>query len=230
MRTLAIVPVKSFGEAKQRLAESLARGARRSLAQAMFSDVLAAIDRARGVDAVAVVTADAAAVQLAHGRATVLHDAARAGQSAAAAIGIRHALDSGFPRALLVPGDTPLVDSREIDLLLERSARDRIGVAIVSDRHGTGTNALVLTPPDAIEPAFGPDSLHRHLGLARAAGVTCRVEPAPSLEHDVDTPEDLTALREAVAAVRGRAQRTRGILHQIEHARRAAARPAGVGA
>ncbi|MDQ3936109.1 MAG: 2-phospho-L-lactate guanylyltransferase, partial [Actinomycetota bacterium] len=216
MRTLAIVPVKTFGDAKQRLSESLARGSRRSLAQAMFSDVLAALGRTRGVDAVAVVTADPAATQLAHGRAIVFHDGAQAGQSAAAEIGIHQAIAMGFPRVLLVPGDTPLIDPREVDDLLDRCERDGIAVGIVSDRHGMGTNALVLSPPDAIEPAFGEGSLARHMGLARAAGMECRIEPAPSLEHDVDTPDDLDALREAVAGVRGRAQRTWGTLHQIE--------------
>jgi 2-phospho-L-lactate guanylyltransferase len=219
VRTLAIVPVKSFDEAKQRLGAQLARGSRSSLAQAMFSDVLAGLGRVRSIDAIAVVTADSAAQQLAHGRALVLHDSAQAGQSDAVQIGIRHAVATGYPRALLVPGDTPLIDPAEVEALLESSERERLGVAIVSDRHGTGTNALVLSPPDAIAPAFGPESLWRHVGLAKAAGVEHRVVPAPSLEHDVDTPEDLAALREAIAGVRGRGQRTWGALHQIDHSR-----------
>lgn len=219
MRTLAIVPVKGFGEAKQRLSASLAPGARSSLAQAMFSDVLAALDRVRAVEAVAVVTADPAAQQLAHGRALVLHDAAQAGQSAAAEIGVRHALAGGFERVLLVPGDTPLIDALEIDTLLARAEHDGIAIGIVADRHGTGTNALVLAPPDALGPAFGPGSRERHVGLAAASGMTHRVEHAPSLAHDVDTPEDLDALRAALAGVRGRGQRTSGALRQIDNSR-----------
>ncbi|HEX8053238.1 MAG TPA: 2-phospho-L-lactate guanylyltransferase [Thermoleophilaceae bacterium] len=219
MRTLAIVPVKSFDEAKQRLAASLARGSRSSLAQAMFSDVLAALDRARSVEAVAVVTADQAAQQLAHGRALVLHDSAQAGQSDAVEIGIRHAVAAGYPRVLLVPGDTPLMDPAEVDALLDASEREGLGAAIVADRHGTGTNALVLTPPGAIAPAFGPGSLERHVRLAEEAGVAHRVAAVPSLEHDVDTPEDLAALRSVLSGVRGRGQRTWGALHQIDHSR-----------
>jgi 2-phospho-L-lactate guanylyltransferase len=219
VRTLAIVPVKGFGEAKQRLSASLARGARRSLAQAMFSDVLAALGRVRAVESVAVVTADPAAEQLAHGRALVLHDSAQAGQSAAAEIGIRHALAAGFERALLVPGDTPLVDPVEIDGLLARTVDDGVAIGIVADRHGTGTNALVLAPADALAPAFGPGSLERHVGLAVETGLIHRVEHAPSLAHDVDTPEDLEGLRAAFAGVRGRGQRTWGALQQIDNAR-----------
>jgi 2-phospho-L-lactate guanylyltransferase len=216
------VPVKGFGEAKQRLSASLAPGARSCLAQAMFSDVLAALRRCARVDEIAVVTADPAAEQLAHGRAHVLLDTGRAGQSVAAAIGIRHALAGGFERVLLVPGDTPLVDPAEVDALLERCEADEIAVGIVADRHGTGTNALVLAPPGAIEPAFGPDSRGRHVDLAIDAGHAYRVERAASLEHDVDTPEDLDALRDVLAGVRARAQRTSGAVHQID---RTCARP-----
>ena len=82
---------------------------RRSLAEAMLADVLAALTRAGGLDAIAVVTADPAAREA--GRAAgarILDDTAGTGQSAAALIGIEHALAEGFTRALLVPGDTPL--------------------------------------------------------------------------------------------------------------------------
>jgi 2-phospho-L-lactate/phosphoenolpyruvate guanylyltransferase len=219
LRTLAIVPVKGFGEAKQRLSASLAPGARSSLAQAMFSDVLAALGRVRSIESVAVVTADPAAEQLAHGRAAVLRDSAQTGQSAAAGVGVRHAIGHGFERVLLVPGDTPLIDALEVDELLTRTLADEIAIGIVADRHGTGTNALVLSPPDAIAPAFGPASLERHVGLALESGLAHRVEHAPSLAHDIDTPEDLAALGDALAGVRGRAQRTSGSLRQISNAR-----------
>ena len=216
MRTLAIVPVKSFDIAKQRLAAALPRGSRESLAQAMFSDVLGALRHAERVDAIAVVTSDAAADSLARQDAVVLRDDALAGQSAAAEIGIRHALATGFARVLLVPGDTPMIDASEIDTLLARTAADRIAVGIVADRHGTGTNALVLCPPDALTPSFGPDSLMRHVARAKATGVSHRLEEAPRLAHDVDTPDDLAALRTALEGAHAGGQRTRGALAQLE--------------
>ena len=219
MRTLAILPVKSFGAAKQRLAEALGAGSRGSLAQAMVSDVLAALGKARLVDAVAVVTADRAARALAGGRVTVLRDDVEAGQSAAAQIGIRYAIAAGFDRVLLVPGDTPLLSASELDGLLERARADRIPITIVADRHGTGTNGLVLSPPGILVPSFGPDSLARHVRAAEATGLPHRVEHAPSLEHDVDTPDDLAVLWRGLGAERGAAQRTRGALSQLERSR-----------
>ena len=225
MRTLAVVPVKTFDIAKQRLARALARGSRESLAQAMFADVLGALRRAERVERVAVVTADATADSLSRGLATVLRDHAQAGQSAAALIGIQHALSAGFERVLLVPGDTPLIDERDVDALLDRTAASRLAVGIVADRHGTGTNALVLAPPDALEPSFGPGSLARHTEAADAAGLSYRVEDAPSLAHDVDTPEDLEALSIVLSETRTGSQRTRGALRQLERSGVAAAAP-----
>jgi 2-phospho-L-lactate/phosphoenolpyruvate guanylyltransferase len=216
MRTLAILPVKSFGAAKQRLAPALGSGSRQALAQAMFSDVLTLLRRVPGIEWVAVVTADPVAEAAAGGgRVRVLRDTEQAGQSAAALIGIRRALADGFERVLLVPGDTPLLDPGEVAGLL---SHDR-SVSIVPDRHGTGTNALVLAPPDAIEPSFGPGSRSRHEAAAEAAGVSHAVEAVPSLMLDVDTAEDLAALATTLGHRRGSAPATRGALSQLDRSR-----------
>jgi 2-phospho-L-lactate/phosphoenolpyruvate guanylyltransferase len=213
MRTLAILPVKSLGAAKRRLAPALGSGSRQALAQAMFADVLASLRRVPGLDSVAVVTADPVAGAAARAeRVMVLRDTAQAGQSAAAAIGISYALAEGFERALIVPGDTPLLDPGEVAALL----RVRRAVSIVPDRHGTGTNALVLTPPDALAPSFGPGSLERHVAAATAAGATSAVEKLPTLMLDVDTAADLSALIAALAERPGQAPSTRGALRRLE--------------
>ena len=221
MSTIAILPVKTFTAAKQRLAVTLGAGSRQALAQAMFSDVLAALRHVSALDAVAVVTSDRVAESAAVGGGVrVLRDTAMAGQSAAAGIGIQHALEAGFDRVLLVPGDTPLLDPAELDELLERAGP----VAIVPDRHLAGTNALLLSPPDAIEPSFGPGSLARHRAAAGEAGLGYTVERLPTLMLDVDTPEDLAELAAALELRRGQAPSTRGALRQLDrsHARASA--------
>jgi 2-phospho-L-lactate guanylyltransferase len=220
MRTIAILPVKSFGAAKQRLATKLGGGSRQALAQSMFSDVLSSLRHMRGIEAIAVVTADRVAESAAFGeRVQVLWDTDEVGQSQAAVIGIRYALASGFERALLVPGDTPLINAAEIDELLQRSQEQDLRVVIAPDRHGTGTNALLLSPPDAMEPSFGPGSLERHRAAAKAAGLRYAVARAPSLSLDVDTPEDLSELVGLLDGRRGQAQMTRGTLRQLDRSR-----------
>ena len=213
-RTLAILPVKRFASAKMRLGDELSGGTRRALTEAMVTDVLMALRRTRAVHEVLVVTSEPAAEAIGRGYgANVVHDDAEAGQSAAALIGIARALEVGATRVLLVPGDCPALDPAELEVLLERPP-DR-GVTIVPDRHGTGTNALLLTPPDVIEPAFGPGSRERHEAAAAAAGVPYTVEDVPTLALDVDTADDLEALRQALAARRGGAAHTRGMLSRL---------------
>jgi 2-phospho-L-lactate guanylyltransferase len=223
MNTVAVLPIKSFGAAKQRLSGVLGGGARKALAQSMFSDVLASLRRVGELDAIVVVTGDRAAESVAGGeRVMVLRDREEAGQSAAASIGVRHALGSGYDRALLVPGDAPLLDPRELGGLLVRAESHRPGVTIVPDRHDTGTNALMLDPPDAIVPSFGPGSLARHIAAAQSAGLRYAVEHLPSLLLDVDEPEDLAALAGVLAERHGLAPMTRGTLRQLDRLRLAA--------
>jgi 2-phospho-L-lactate/phosphoenolpyruvate guanylyltransferase len=216
MRTIAILPVKSFAAAKQRLAGLLGAGSRQALAQAMFSDVLTSLRHVSGLEGVLVVTGDREAEAIALGRRVpVLRDAEQQGQSQAALIGIENALASKYERVLLVPGDTPLLDPREVAGLLEQESP----VAIVPDRHGTGTNALLLSPPDAIAPSFGPGSFARHVEAAQAAGVAAAVERVPTLMLDVDTPDDLSELASELESRRGHAPSTRGALRQLDRSR-----------
>ena len=157
MQTCAVLPIKRFDDAKQRLDRTLNAGSRRALAEAMVSDVLHALRRATRVDAVIVVTGEHAAEALARAYdAQSIPDDDR-GHSHAARAGVDWALENGFQRVLLIPGDCPALDPKELDELLveSMSAPD---VTIVPDRHGTGTNALVLAPPDVIAPSFGPGS------------------------------------------------------------------------
>ena len=89
---------------------------------------------------------------------------------------------------------------------------------IVPDRHGSGTNGLLLSPPDAIAPSFGPDSCARHRALAERAGARWRLERPPSLLLDIDTGADLAVLRERLAAAPAHAARTRCVLASPEPA------------
>ena len=214
MRTVAILPIKSFGEAKQRLAHEFDAPTRRALAQAMFSDVLVALRRTASIDEIVVVTADNGAQRIAGGYGAMVLDDDNRGHNVAALNGIRHALMSGTERTLLVPGDCPMLDPKEVEELITRPVSERSAL-IVPDRHGTGTNALLLTPPEAMTPAFGPGSCQRHVDHAQAENTEPEVVRLSSLALDVDTPEDLMELQNALATSRGGAAHTRGMLAQL---------------
>ena len=213
MRAVAVLPVKRFADAKQRLSTGLAPGTRRALAEAMLTDVLVALRRTEGLDEVVVVTAEPVAEALALGYgARVVSDTREAGQSPAAQLGLDAV--EGADVVLLVPGDCPALDPTQLTALLQ-SVEPAPSVVLVPDRHGTGTNGLLLHPPSAIEPSFGPGSRDRHTALAGEAGASLRVEEMPSLVLDVDTPDDLAAMREALERSRGGAAHTRGLLRRL---------------
>jgi 2-phospho-L-lactate guanylyltransferase len=213
----AIIPVKRFGAAKRRLAATLGAEPRAALALAMLGDVLAAVTRTQGTEHVIVVTGEPAAERAAREHdVDLVADPTDAGHSQAAMLGISRAVELGATAVALLPGDCPLLDSSELDAALERISEGRVG--IVPDRHGTGTNALLFAPPDAIEPAFGEGSRDRHERLARAAHHTAVIERLDSLALDVDTPADLAALGEVLRAAPEGAPRTAAALGALAQA------------
>lgn len=207
MKATAVLPVKRFREAKRRLAAGIEEERRRALVAAMLEDVLEAVAAARTIERTIVVTGDPLAQEIVAPTATeVVPDPSDEGHVLAALAGIARAETEGAGCVVLLPGDCPLLDPRELDRLLTGVPERYVGV--VPDRHGTGTNALVLSPPDAIEPAFGEGSCSRHIAAAREADIPFAVEELASLALDLDTPADLIALTRALEAQPGRARRT----------------------
>lgn len=214
MRTAAILPVKRFSLAKQRLGESVDEQLRLNLARAMVGDVLVALSQCETIDLTVVVTNESSVIAAAeYTGAIVVADPSESGQSAAVSIGVERALAEQAERALCIPGDCPALDPDELDALL-RGTPDAI--VVIPDRHGTGTNGLLLTPPDVMTPSFGPGSCERHGELATNANASWRIEQIVSLQLDIDTGADLAVLRERLADNHGQAPRTRRVLGMTE--------------
>lgn len=225
MKATAVLPVKRFAAAKRRLATGLDDERREALVAAMLEDVLEAIGAARSIEGTIVVSDEPAAAKAAARAGTELipdpcgeaeqegggdRGGSSGGHSLAALAGVASAEEREADCAVLLPGDCPLLDPRELDRMLT-GVPSRY-VAVVPDRHGTGTNALVLAPPDAIRPSFGEGSRDRHVAAAREAGIPFEVEDVPSLALDLDTPADIVALARELEARPGRAPRTANAL------------------
>lgn len=188
----ALLPVKDPRNAKQRLSALLGAARRERLARLLFEQTLAALGAARGIDRVAVVTSDAAVA--AHARASgalVFEEREQYNHSASADAACRRAMELGASTAMLVPIDVPLATAADFERL---AAAAHPGVVIVPSADGTGTNALVRTPPDVIESRFGPGSFTAHLEQARARRVPVEVLRLAGLMFDIDTPEDVGEL------------------------------------
>jgi 2-phospho-L-lactate guanylyltransferase len=207
LKATAVLPVKRFAAAKQRLAPGMGSTHRAELASAMLEDVLSAIGESRSIERTIIVSSEPRAVEIAGASgAELIADPDQGGHSGAALAGIGRAQQLGAARVVLLPIDCPLLAPRELERLL--TGMPERYVAIVPDRHGTGTNALALAPPDAIRPAFGEGSCARHVAAAREAGIAFGVEELSSLALDLDTPADVVALTMAIESDPGRARRT----------------------
>jgi 2-phospho-L-lactate/phosphoenolpyruvate guanylyltransferase len=214
--TAAVLPIKRFERAKQRLNSELGVDDRSTLAAAMLSDVLAALAKARLLETIFVVSAEPTLGHLAEDDGLILiRDLAEAGQSRAVVEGLGRAAELGYESALLVPGDCPLVDPAELDALIDRSDDAGIEATIVPDRHNKGTNALLLRPASPLDPQFGPGSLVRHVEQAESRGLRYAVESVPSLALDIDTNDDLAELGDELERRPERAAHTKHALAQL---------------
>jgi 2-phospho-L-lactate/phosphoenolpyruvate guanylyltransferase len=194
----AVVPVKDLRGTKSRLAPILDPGARAGLTLYMMGRVVRAIARA-GVEDVCVVSPDRMVLQEAKRRgATPLVQESR-GLNPALEEGRRRALGLGASKLLVLPADLPLLDAADVLALLQETGEGP-SVVISPDGMRSGTNALLIQPPDVLPFAFGVDSFEAHLGAVRLRGLDFRICERPHLAFDLDTAGDLTRLREAGAA------------------------------
>jgi 2-phospho-L-lactate guanylyltransferase len=213
VHTTAIVPVKGLTVANGRLDGVLSPDERKRLAEGLFLDLIVKLPRSRSIDDVLVVTADQSiARQVRWFGHKVLVQKEDEGHSEAASAGARAAMAAGAVRVVMLPVDCPMLDIEELDSHVGRSPRTAL---IVPDHHGTGTNALVLTPPDVFPPAFGPDSCARHVSRARASGISFALEEIESIAIDLDTREDFTLLRDKLLLDPQPAPRTAQVLWEL---------------
>lgn len=186
---VAAVPVKRLSEAKSRLSHLLSDEERSALVLALLRRTIRALRESGMVERIVLATPDG---ELAERLETEwLPDGDSLNEALSAAV--QWALRAGAGGLLIVPGDLPRITGQQAhELLAER--RTIPSAAIASTQDG-GTGALLLTPPDAIPPLFGPNSYERHLVLARLRTVAVQEVTLDAFTFDLDTPEDLDAAR-----------------------------------
>lgn len=219
---MGVIPVKNLGEVKQRLTPALSLPERQGLFRAMLEDVLGAFTRARGLDAIVMVTRDEFAQSLASRLGIhVLVEASNQGQSPAVALAARDLRERRVETIVALPGDVPLVTATDIESVIEGHG-PAPAITIVPARDWLGSNAIVCSPPDALPLHFGHDSFNKHDASARALGIVPRVVENAALALDVDTPEDLLTFLQAQTGQTTRAHRyleDSGIAARIANAR-----------
>jgi 2-phospho-L-lactate/phosphoenolpyruvate guanylyltransferase len=187
----AVVPIKDTTAAKQRLAAATPAEIRRKLALAMAEDVLAALAGARRLAGIIVVTVDPEAAALARRYgADVWDDGALDGHTGAVTAAGRRLVAEGAAGMLTVPGDIPMVTAAEVDAVVAAHL-PAPSFTIVPAHDELGSNAILMSPPDAVPLRFGDNSFFPHLAAAEACGIKPTVLHLLGIAFDIDNPVDL---------------------------------------
>jgi len=188
-----LVPVKNLSGAKQRLAPALDQPSRTALAQAMLYDVLTALHGWKNRPAVAVVSSDPYAVELASEyKFEIIPDAENPGETGAIEMATLLCVERGIASTLVIPADIPLMQAWELDEILQHAPAE--GSVLVPAADGRGTNAAFRRPANLFPLRFGNDSFKPHHAAAQATGEPCVVLNLPGIAVDVDSPADLQQL------------------------------------
>jgi len=192
-----LIPVKDPANAKTRIAGLLSADERRRIAWAMFEDVSRAIATARKPDRVVMVTSFARAIDRANELGwDVLIEESQTSESTSVDWASRILSERGFDTVMRLPADLPLVRAEDIDELLSIQLSSP-GALLVPSREGTGTNAIIRTPPSLFPSRFGPNSLMLHKQEAARVGVDCVIVDNARIALDIDEPADLKLLLES---------------------------------
>ena len=194
MKVTALIPVKGFRNAKQRLSAFLGSAEREALAEAMFRDVLRQVLRARGILETVVVTGDDKVAKIAVSLgARVILENAETGETAAVDFARTSLKAAGREAVLIIPGDVPLVRRGDIEAVLAQVPDGQITpfALLVPSHDRLGTNALLLAPPDVIKLRFGYDSFNYHISQVSAEGLPIRCFDNEHIALDIDEPKDL---------------------------------------
>jgi 2-phospho-L-lactate/phosphoenolpyruvate guanylyltransferase len=195
MTLWAIVPVKPLRRGKSRLSGTLSEEERATLNQELLEHTLKVLGGLKELEQVLVVSRDPHALTVARnfGARTVLEDGQPQLNTALkrATIVAQVYATAGV---LVLPADLPLLNEEDVLVLIEKAVHPPV-VVIAPDRHEKGTNALLISPANLIEYDFGEGSFARHCNRAKKAGARLEIVKLPSLELDLDLPEDLELVR-----------------------------------
>jgi 2-phospho-L-lactate/phosphoenolpyruvate guanylyltransferase len=189
-----LIPVKEFAEAKKRLAAHFSATERAELARALCRDFFAMMAGVRLVARIVVISKEPEALGLARktGWETIV-ESEQSSESASVDFASRQCATQGINALLRVPIDLPLAEPEDIEGLFDHLDAAP-AVVIVPSGDGTGTNALLRTPPELFPSCFGPNSFSLHLAEAESRGIRACVVRNPRLAQDIDEIEDLQRL------------------------------------
>lgn len=191
----ALLPLKNFNEAKQRLSGVLSPLERRGLFQAMVEDVLGVLHQHPHLEGTLLISDDPTARLLAElYQVDFLQESALCaeGLNGVVQAGVEHLAENGIDDVMVIHGDLPLITTAEVSHLINRHRQQKPpALTIAPDARLEGTNCLLCNPASVLSYCYGNQSLARHSLQSRQKALALQIEPLWGAGRDIDTPEDL---------------------------------------
>ena len=185
-----IIPVKRLDNAKSRLAPLLTNSERKQFCLKMLEDILKAVKSTKSINQTVVVSNDPEVFNVTKNFDATYLKEKKSGLNEAVSEAIGWCVGREATSVLVLPADIPLVAPADLNRML--ALKEKASMVISPSRSGKGTNALLLTPPNASPTFYGPRSFQRHLEEASKRKVSFRRFRSQRIALDVDTVEDLT--------------------------------------
>lgn len=192
MKTAAIVPVKTFAQAKTRL--GLSGGQKEELCRIMLEEILHVLSISPKIDETVVVTRERGAAGICRKfNATEIFDEEEKGVNSAVSLADRYLLENRFDASVVLPQDIPFIKTQDIDFMLRHAAPPNFAI-VVPSRRFDGTNALARMPVDLMETHYDEDSYKIHMNTAKERTLNAALVFVKRIMWDVDCDEDVEFL------------------------------------
>jgi len=189
LQVAAIIPVKTFSNAKSRL--GLPQEKTAQLCKIMLEQVLESISQSKIISRSVLVSRDENAFEIGKRfNAIQIFEDDESGVNHAVSLADRYLVENGFDTSVVFPQDIPLMQPQDITNLIKFQTM-KTSLLVVPSRKFDGTNALVRTPVDVIETHYDEDSYKIHLTTGKSRKISTSFVLISRIMWDVDNRSDL---------------------------------------
>ncbi|MGH1521493.1 MAG: 2-phospho-L-lactate guanylyltransferase [Nitrosopumilus sp.] len=194
MKIAAIIPVKTFSNAKTRL--ELSAEQKEDLCKLMLEEILQIISISPQIDKTIIVTKEKKAIEIGKRFNTItIIDEKEESVNSAVALADKYLLENRYDASIVFPQDIPYIKTQDIDFMLNYKTHPNFAI-VVPSRRFDGTNALVRMPIDLMKTHYDEDSYKIHMNTAKEYTLNVALIFVKRIMLDIDNAEDLKYLLE----------------------------------
>ena len=194
MKIAAIIPVKTFSNAKTRL--QLPTEKIEELCKIMLEEILQVISTSPKIEKIVLVTKEQKAIEMGQKFNTItIIDEKEEGVNQAVSLADKYLLENNFNASIVFPQDIPLIKTEDVDFMLRHQLHPNFAI-IIPSRKFDGTNALVRMPVDLMKTHYDDNSYRKHMLTAKEHTMNVAMVFVKRIMLDVDSQEDLEFLLE----------------------------------